>query len=349
MMSLSTIKKMSDEAAVKAARLNRKPYVPFDTDEIENYPPYPFPNIGSHNPPGWEEVEDEDGHPLRLFVDISGVDPHGPAMGEDRLKNKLVELEEVGEGKYGYAIVEVGQFQCYIGVFKKNGESEGEEVDEISVEAEMRHEEELENIEECLNSHVSYDACIAEDGEEPWPAKLHNWFYDRQDKYPGTCETILSKGWLKLKEALPALIDMGMADEDLLLRDVNVNGHRLQLWETHERMQPNHHYVYFRFMLPSGKQLFAEFLGVPGHTCVDSDEVLRTALSFITLRPGDTDKEYFKDYTEEQMDWAETEAEELSMWAADPEEDEDDIWAEDSDEEKESMFKDWEEEDVKDG
>ncbi len=48
---------------------------------------------------------------------------------------------------------------------------------------------------------------------------------------------------------------------------------------------------------------------------IDSDECLRSLLSFLTLRRGDTDAEYFEDYTPEQMDFRDTHAETLSMYA----------------------------------
>ncbi|GIH99179.1 hypothetical protein [Planobispora takensis] len=43
----------------------------------------------------------------------------------------------------------------------------------------------------------------------------------------------------------------------------------------------------------------------------------RTVLSYLTLRPGDTDAEYFDGYTATQMAWAEAYAEELSAFAMD--------------------------------
>ena len=36
----------------------------------------------------------------------------------------------------------------------------------------------------------------------------------------------------------------------------------------------------------------------------DSDETLRNLLGFLTLRPGDTDAEYFATYNARQLDWA---------------------------------------------
>lgn len=39
-------------------------------------------------------------------------------------------------------------------------------------------------------------------------------------------------------------------------------------------------------------------------------------LAFLTLRPGDTDDEYFDDYTSEQMAFRDSEAEDLWLWQA---------------------------------
>lgn len=37
---------------------------------------------------------------------------------------------------------------------------------------------------------------------------------------------------------------------------------------------------------------------------IDSDEAVLAILGFLTLRPGDTDREYFDDYTKSQLEWA---------------------------------------------
>jgi len=52
----------------------------------------------------------------------------------------------------------------------------------------------------------------------------------------------------------------------------------------------------------------------------DGDETIAALLSFLSLRPGDTDDEYFDDYTEDQMEWAEMHGEELSWIAMEMEE-----------------------------
>lgn len=110
MMGIETIKQMSREAGERAAREGKRPYL-LDDGEIETLPPFPFPNLGSYVPDGWEEVE-------RLFVDASGFGADWePALTVEQFKDELRERE--GKG-YGYAIVEAGQFQVYVGVFKRS-------------------------------------------------------------------------------------------------------------------------------------------------------------------------------------------------------------------------------------
>lgn len=53
--------------------------------------------------------------------------------------------------------------------------------------------------------------------------------------------------------------------------------------------------------------------GVPSHQCIDSDDAVRGLLVFLTLRPGDTDSEYFEGYTDAQRAFCEEHAEALAM------------------------------------
>ena len=104
MMSLEYIEKLSREAGRRAAREKREPLVAFvDGDEAV----FHCPNIGSYEPKGWKLVRE-------LFVDNSGFghDRNEPALTIDQF------LAEVKAG-YGYAIIEEGQFQIYIGEFEK--------------------------------------------------------------------------------------------------------------------------------------------------------------------------------------------------------------------------------------
>lgn len=53
---------------------------------------------------------------------------------------------------------------------------------------------------------------------------------------------------------------------------------------------------------------------------IDSVQTIYALLSFLTLRPGDTDKEYFQDYTPIQLDWCNSlECEDLQCWVSDRE------------------------------
>lgn len=46
---------------------------------------------------------------------------------------------------------------------------------------------------------------------------------------------------------------------------------------------------------------------------IDSDECVKGLMGFLTLRPGDTDEDYFRSYTPRQMSFAEQHAEALSL------------------------------------
>ena len=48
---------------------------------------------------------------------------------------------------------------------------------------------------------------------------------------------------------------------------------------------------------------------------IDSKEARRLVLSCVAMAPGDTDRDYFKDYSPEQLEWARHWGEHLSMEA----------------------------------
>lgn len=107
------------------------------------------------------------------------------------------------------------------------------------------------------------------------------------------------------------------AAERDVLRDVALDGYRLTTWDTgrHDRMWKS--IIGYELMRPSdGVVIFRgeDFACSPLHA-IDSDECLRSLLSFLTLRPGDTDRDYFDGYTDDQMSFAEQDAERLAMWA----------------------------------
>lgn len=90
------------------------------------------------------------------------------------------------------------------------------------------------------------------------------------------------------------------------IRDVRLAyDYRLTLWE-HSVDRDGRTFLRYRFCAPNGTVLFSgEDFGVPRHEAIDSDAVVRSLLGFLTLKPGDTDRDYFQDYTPEQLAWCE--------------------------------------------
>lgn len=54
-----------------------------------------------------------------------------------------------------------------------------------------------------------------------------------------------------------------------------------------------------------------DFSCAPSHA-IDSDETVVAIMSFLTLRPGDTDREYFASYTPSQLEFCAAHAQALS-------------------------------------
>lgn len=96
------------------------------------------------------------------------------------------------------------------------------------------------------------------------------------------------------------------------IRDVrleaNGNTYRLELFDTGDRMPGASQWqLAYKFSLVVGKKQTVIFKGdeygsSPCHA-TDSDASVRTLLDFLTLEPGDTDREYFDKYTPAQLDW----------------------------------------------
>jgi len=113
MMSAETIRAINTETGVKAAKANKTPFVPFNRQEIEGGK-ISLPNLGYHVPKGWKRVED-----VEWFCDSSGWGaPNEPALTQDQFLDELADYADK-HPSHGYAIVETGQFQCYVGAFTK--------------------------------------------------------------------------------------------------------------------------------------------------------------------------------------------------------------------------------------
>lgn len=52
-------------------------------------------------------------------------------------------------------------------------------------------------------------------------------------------------------------------------------------------------------------------------TCTDSNRAVAEIMGWLTLRPGDTDGDFFSDYTPAQLDFCSTHAEALNMTSID--------------------------------
>ena len=111
----------------------------------------------------------------------------------------------------------------------------------------------------------------------------------------------------------PASADV---EDERMLRAVKVlNNYYLFMWDTYQRGETGHTYLGYRFVDPKGYILFqGTDYGCPGNECVDSDETVAGLLKWFTLKPGDTDAEYFESYTPQQLEFANSDdAEQLAL------------------------------------
>lgn len=99
-------------------------------------------------------------------------------------------------------------------------------------------------------------------------------------------------------------------------------GYVLQTWDTGRRDARGQAVIGYAFGIASHPPLFTgeDFSGSPSHSD-DSEETVRCLLGFLTLRPGDTDADFFVGYTDAQLRFCETEAEYLSLWSTEADDD----------------------------
>jgi hypothetical protein len=90
--------------------------------------------------------------------------------------------------------------------------------------------------------------------------------------------------------------------------------YRLELYDTLTTDRCGKSVLAYRFF-HRGRLVFAgaDFHGSPLHA-VDADATVAGLLAFLSLRPGDTDPEFFEDYTPEQLAFARAEGENLSLY-----------------------------------
>lgn len=93
----------------------------------------------------------------------------------------------------------------------------------------------------------------------------------------------------------------------------------LTLWDTGRRDHRGQSRLKYR-LRDGGRIIFEgeDFAGSPMHAD-DSMSTVRAILAFLSLRLGDTDKEYFDKHTPEQLEWRDSgRAEELAMYTMEP-------------------------------
>lgn len=83
-------------------------------------------------------------------------------------------------------------------------------------------------------------------------------------------------------------------------------GFTLRMWDTGRRDSRGQANIAYE-LKDGRKVIFAgeDFSGSPMHAD-DSLATVACLLGFLTLKPGDTDLEYFANYTREQMSWCES-------------------------------------------
>lgn len=103
-----------------------------------------------------------------------------------------------------------------------------------------------------------------------------------------------------------------------LLRTWAASDFTLKLYDTHKADRDGKSVLAFELFDASRGEL-AVFNGDDFHCsplhAVDSDRTVASLLSFLSLRPGDTDREHFADYTPAQLAWCQDRGEELSFFA----------------------------------
>ena len=96
--------------------------------------------------------------------------------------------------------------------------------------------------------------------------------------------------------------------ENNLLRDVSLPlGYRLLLWDIGLCTWNGKSTLGYRLVDRYSNVIFEGEDFSPGMSCcIDSDESVVGLMGFLTLRPGDTDDEYFDEYSDEQLQWCES-------------------------------------------
>lgn len=99
----------------------------------------------------------------------------------------------------------------------------------------------------------------------------------------------------------------------------NFDGYTVTLKALNGRMKTGQIKVAYEFITPDGETLFqGNDLGASPMHEPESIDSAKALLSFLTLKPGDTDEEYFDSYAPRQMEWANSwECEQMQIYTMD--------------------------------
>ena len=113
MMSLESIQALNEEIAAEAAAEKRVPFAPDGPTDVDRWPPFPFPNLGSYVPDNWQLLD------VHWFVDKTGKGKDWEiALSVSQFREALRQhlSEHPGDG---LAITEEGPFQAVVSAFRK--------------------------------------------------------------------------------------------------------------------------------------------------------------------------------------------------------------------------------------
>ncbi len=111
MMGIETIQQQARDAAIEAAETNAVPFN-YGVMDVDGFETFPFPFLGDYVPDGWEQVDTH-------FVDSSGFgEPGELALTADQFRDVIRERIDANP-RVGWAIVQAGQFQVYVGEFDR--------------------------------------------------------------------------------------------------------------------------------------------------------------------------------------------------------------------------------------
>lgn len=134
MMSIETIRALQHKAARDSQKRGILPYVIEANYDIDRMRPFPIPFIGLRVPTGWQKVKvcpsndgagrwtsrsEDERDWLMFLVDSSGFGSTGElALTQDQFVGAL-RWQFERHPEYGWAVVEVGQFQVVVAAFER--------------------------------------------------------------------------------------------------------------------------------------------------------------------------------------------------------------------------------------